>query len=1123
MLIIFVAVSLYCLYFVYDVTKTQYESNEFVYEQNVGSVIDSALAHAKFLLDADLKTGPADDYHDIWVSIPRGKTISERLSWSKYVSVPTNLKNQKWFELPGPSPATVLRYRFKLIDTQPVEENLRSWDVRKMRKNKTSQLRARQPNTPVAWHENKWVKTDDISSVDVQGIKSLLNTFESGSKQNPVAPEKLSKIIDITDNNYTINEFSPQNSEPVQFDRIVTQTDTRWEHFDDTMRLGRYYEERGKHNYFLIEGASLFYNKFSGSTNVSVKLENEPVNPGNLFGWNEYKEFRKKSKLPWWHENMWKGVEALTGAGALLRRQPVKSNSETNSFVFNDSDRARFSEGQTITFNNWFSSLHAKARVKYRRDGGKDLGTIFTAERDAPDSLILTNISVKDKYRVTLVSGQNYKTPQTASISLSGVSGYKNLNFDINGFAVLEEGEPISGTYHPEGGFLEMLIKSPKKFSGLFSLEGAILEQPEFVVLRNLSDKPVSLKGWRFGYKLGERFFWSHPFSTSTYYKSGYGKVKEDLSPSIPARDTLILTPDINMFDNFAGGNKNGKWGNSSAERIPVIEIKSWGPKFKVKKARYGGINKEVLGTDGGPNWMDPAEGFPWESKWRLYIPGVDWSVTKSLLEGEVVIFDPDGHGKKYPPVPGIIINQRKRFLTIAVSGTRKRFRPTKDATLTFCGIPDTVKEFLLLASDGSVASLAKMPSRKLKRRKPLEQVILNKNNIYEREEFNWGKILKELNNRGKEFVKEPVVNDEKFNSKKEKYKYLKKCGFSIKSDWIYSDSLNLPFFEADIKPSKSIKYVSDRSKIIRCENRWLIRKTPENGLPAHMEVNPLSREIHLSGNKSVSVEEIIPDGIKLSKTPGISPAQYVGKTVVAGPCPSGGGIHIFGAPGFVEFEWKLKPHRKLRFENTKLTLYGRSANKWQSPATVSQWNNFTNFPVKITVEVWNFKKRVYELRADKKSFDSSDKLFLGKLNPENLKTGRLKMKITTHRTFSPRSSALWLGGVNIHPYAGNCYVNINTVSLKSLLSLCNSDTNSAINILKELNGKKFQSMKSLPELGNKTIGEDKFVIRSDLFDLCVEAQVINKKTGQVLSQKNKVFRLDRAPARLSGKEIRVR
>ena len=276
-LIIFVAISLYCLYFVYDVTKTQYESNEFVYEQNLDTVIDSGLSHAKFLLESDLNFGPADDYRDIWVSVPRGKILPSRLSWSKYISILTNLENQKWFKLPGPTSATTLRYRFKLIDTQPVvEEKVGRWEGGKVGKHKSSQplnfstskLLARQPNTPAVWHNEKWMATDDITAIDTKSLKKLATKFEANIETRKFSTEKLSKIIDSLDGNYVLNDSKIENTEPIQFDRIVTQTDTRWQHFDDIMRLGRYYEERGKHNFFLVENAELV----NGTKTIKVIL-----------------------------------------------------------------------------------------------------------------------------------------------------------------------------------------------------------------------------------------------------------------------------------------------------------------------------------------------------------------------------------------------------------------------------------------------------------------------------------------------------------------------------------------------------------------------------------------------------------------------------------------------------------------------------------------------------------------------------------------------------------------------------------------------------------------------------------------------------------------------------------
>jgi len=116
------------------------------------------------------------------------------------------------------------------------------------------------------------------------------------------------------------------NTEPIQFDRIVTQTDNRWIHFDDTLRLGRYYEERGKHNFFLIKDSEMFFNEETGKTNIKVRLEKEPVMSNNLFGWEEYKKVRTDSGLPWWYKDMWKGITAATGGGSNFKYQKIIKN-----------------------------------------------------------------------------------------------------------------------------------------------------------------------------------------------------------------------------------------------------------------------------------------------------------------------------------------------------------------------------------------------------------------------------------------------------------------------------------------------------------------------------------------------------------------------------------------------------------------------------------------------------------------------------------------------------------------------------------------------------------------------------------------------------------------------------
>ncbi len=1053
--------SLLAVYMTINTSSSLDSSRSALCKSVVDSVIQSGENHVRSILYDDLFANSYDSFSDEWYLLN---------NFSK-----TN-KFSKWFYMTGPVGGTLCRYRFYIEDIKPSKERPNDY----------------QSLPPKVWGNGKWILTDDINAVSKNKLKKLIKQFDNSSTNELKLNRVTAALADDRDGNNYLSDINIPDTEAITFEIIADKSDVRRIHFDDAMRLGRYYEQRSAHNFFLIKDTKLFYNNDTGKTNAAVMLDDKPM--ANLPGWNEYSKMRNDAKLPMWHPGMWNNLVAITGSGRNLKKQNIISNT-TDTLFFEDDNYNRFMPTgvfrQTVTFVGWFSSLNELQTFKTR--AARERGAIFTLTNSAPDGILITNVSPAANYRMSLYTGNHISEELQASASFFGMDSLQEIKFSKDGIAIFNEGKPATSHAYKNGNYLELIIRSPRKGvskKNPFFIDSAILEQPEFITLRNNSEKPINLREWRLGYKCGDLFFYSAGFKTSSYYSAKAAKRIENPSPLIPSGSSLILTADLSLFDRFSGANKNGIWGDNIGEDVPAIEIPRWGPEFKIKSIK-------PLKTHSQKSTSNKKH--PWETDWEIKIDGVNWSDEISNLKNEVVVFDADGDEEKFAPVPGVIVNQNKNSLIVRLAGSSKRFKFNKKATLKFNDLSDITSEYYLLNPEGKVAAIIHKP-QKIKRGSGANMIKKLLPGEFENEKINWGTIVQQIKNYKRNC--RPVRN-KVYTSPIEKSSVLDKLKINISNDWYLSNSKFLKFSTALVQPLSNFKIVNGDVKIKRIENNKIIFA---NDLPEFPQGLPglLNNKVFINGLPPISIRSFSESSCDILIPNSYAETQTVNKIAAISPDGTFGGVHIFGAPGTIIFEWTNLPRVN---SSVKLTISGRGVGGTFFPKTIFERNTRTNKLLELSVSIWDENKIKYIPLIRKKAFDSSGRIFLGNIPEKILKSGRLRIKITTHKTLSDKQAALWLNGIYLHPFTEKKYINVNTIPQRSLIHICENRTNLAIMLSKELRSKKHfktagEIYRSIKKNKLSTKGTEKFIARSEIFRAEIEAEIIDEKTEEILSRK---------------------
>jgi hypothetical protein len=212
--------------------------------------------------------------------------------------------------------------------------------------------------------------------------------------------------------------------------------------------------------------------------------------------------------------------------------------------------------------------------------------------------------------------------------------------------------------------------------------------------------------------------------------------------------------------------------------------------------------------------------------------------------------------------------------------------------------------------------------------------------------------------------------------------------------------------------------------------------------------------------------------------------------------------------------------------EPVHVTLAGRTAREWTPVPTYAAWRRTA--ASRISVDVWNPDIRRFEPLETDRTVDASDRLYLGRVPAEYLRTGRLCLRVRTHTSLSPATDALWLGGVFVHPHPERHYLNVNLLPPRSVSILCQSNVAAATTLLSKLQRTPsgVPVCTSLLSLGqalraasaHARVPADRCSVRTDVFRLDVEAEVVRGSgtNTTVLAHTRREWEIDRSGIRLA-------
>jgi hypothetical protein len=125
--------------------------------------------------------------------------------------------------------------------------------------------------------------------------------------------------------------------------------------------------------------------------------------------------------------------------------------------------------------------------------------------------------------------------------------------------------------------------------------------RPDIIELMNISDRPISLRGWSLVANTGSIAYELGMINRATaYLRDQHGRGQDD-NPVIRPNEYFYLCNNMEIFDYDFGRNKNGVWGGSNDEQMPVYEISddTWGMRFKIQRIVERG------GSSGQQGWSD--------------------------------------------------------------------------------------------------------------------------------------------------------------------------------------------------------------------------------------------------------------------------------------------------------------------------------------------------------------------------------------------------------------------------------------------------------------------------------------------------------------------------------------
>lgn len=372
---------------------------------------------------------------------------------------------------------------------------------------------------------------------------------------------------------------------------------------------------------------------------IWVELGRSPQNPGGYDNW--FEDFRQllrsrgaqyvHNDRVLWPENIWKNGYLC------VYRTPTANALPAKSFkIERSTDRAIFINASQLASEDYvnFTSRYYYAQIRtWCHDRA------YYAEHPQVSTWTVVPFLEPNTYYRVYIQETNLQIPDDDTVYSQHLSEEMDVDGNLSAYSAQQlhrlryrykDGEAIRAD---QRGCIDIYLTSARECSPRRRnrFNAAYCVRPDIIELMNISDRPISLRGWSLVANTGAEAYELGTIDHAIQYSRQDSGRKEEPNPIIQPNEYFYLCNNLEIFDFDHGSARDGVWGSSNDEQMPAYEISDdrWGVRFKIKSLR------EVSGAQG----------------WTTYVTCENEHWQKNQFQDEIVEFqserrDPPGVAK---------------------------------------------------------------------------------------------------------------------------------------------------------------------------------------------------------------------------------------------------------------------------------------------------------------------------------------------------------------------------------------------------------------------------------------------------------------------------------------------
>lgn len=341
---------------------------------------------------------------------------------------------------------------------------------------------------------------------------------------------------------------------------------------------------------------------------ISLELDRSPLEPGGYRNWFEQfrqllrargRKFIENDRVRW-PENLWRNGYLCVYRTATSGGLPAKIFKIERS-----TDRALFINASQLAPEDYvnFTSRYYYAQIRsWTHDRA------YYAEHPEVSTWTVVPFLQPNTYYRVYIQETNLQIPDDDTLYSQHLSERLDVDGNFNRYSEQEihrlryrykDGEAIRADRQ---GCIDIYLTSSRECSPRRRnrFNAAYCVRPDIIELMNISDRPISLRGWSLVANTGSLAYELGSIDHAVLYSREDSGRKVELNPMINPNEYFYLCNNLEIFDRDFGGSRDGIWGNSSDEMMPAYEISDdrWGVRFTIKSLR------EVSGADGWTTYV---------------------------------------------------------------------------------------------------------------------------------------------------------------------------------------------------------------------------------------------------------------------------------------------------------------------------------------------------------------------------------------------------------------------------------------------------------------------------------------------------------------------------------------